>query len=327
MKRFLKVLAVLAVLLGVLFLVFRTPDTDAAEMRAKYGSEASQFVELRGGQTFHLRDEGPRDAPVVMLIHGANSSLHTWDVWTDQLKDNFRVVRFDTAGHGLTGPAADGEYTKARYVADIDAIADHLGLDTFVIAGNSMGGWMATSYAIAHPERVSGLALLNASGAPRIEGEGQLYLGAILASMPVVHNLMTSITPRSLVKSSYKGAVADPAVITEEKVDRYWELLRYPGNRQAVLDRSNTPRGGPFDTGDIAALTMPALVMWGDEDKVTPPSGADWYEEHLPNDRAIRYPDVAHVPMEEIPERSAADLRGWIEDAVVEPATEAVDTP
>ena len=312
MKRILKTLAVMAVIFTAIFLLFRTPDTQVSEMKVKYGGKPSQFVTLPNGQQIHLRDEGPKDAPAIILLHGSNSSLHTWDDWAQALKNDFRVIRYDQIGHGLTGPSHDGEYSKQRFVSDVGAVADHLELETFVLAGNSMGGWVATSYAIAHPDRVSGLGLLDASGAPRNKDEERLYLGAIIASTPVLNTLMTSITPRSLVRSSYEDSVADPSVITDEKVDRYWELLRYPGNRQAVVDRVNTPRGGPFDTADLAALTMPSLIMWGEEDKVTPTSGAKWFAQHLPNDTSILYPDVAHVPMEEVPQKSAEDFKNWL---------------
>jgi len=78
------------------------------------------------------------------------------------------------------------------------------------------------------------------------------------------------------------------------------------------LDRANTPRGGPFKPGEIATLNMPALIIWGEEDRVTPPSGAQWYREHLPNDSTIVYPGVAHLPMEEWAEQSAADFKSWL---------------
>ena len=312
MKKFLKILAVLALILGAAFLIFRTPDTDAADIRAKYGGGPSQFVTLSNGQEIHLRDEGPKDAPAIILLHGANSSLHTWDKWTAALSQNYRVIRYDQIGHGLTGPAADGNYSRDAYVGDVKAIADHLELETFVLAGNSMGGWVTAAFALEHPDRLAGIALLNASGAPRNKEEEKLYLGAVIASIPVLNNVMTQITPRSLVESSLEDAVADPAFITEEMVDRYWELLRYPGNRQAVVDRANTPRGGHFDPADIAGLTMPTIIIWGKEDRVTPPSGARWYDQNLPDSTLIEYAGIGHLPMEEAPEKSAADFKKWL---------------
>lgn len=312
MKKLLKIFAVIALLLGAAFLIFRTPDTDAEEMRAKYSGAPSQFVMLPDGQEVHLRDEGPRDAPAIVLLHGSNSILQTWEPWVASLRAEYRVITFDQMGHGLTGPAADGDYSREAFVADVEAVADHLGLEKFVLAGNSMGGWVTVAYALEHPERVEGIALLNASGAPRNKEEEQLYLGAMLAQTPLVNDLMTQITPRFLVETSLEGSVGDPSMITDEMVDRYWELLRYPGNRQAALDRANTPRGGPFEPDAIAAFTMPALIIWGEEDRVTPPSGAQWYSEHLPNDSTIIYPGVGHLPMEEWAEQSAADFKSWL---------------
>ena len=92
----------LAVLVGVLviaFLILRTPDTDAAEMRAKYGGPPSQFVEIGDGVTVHLRDEGPRDGLPIVLLHGSNADLHTWQPWVDGLTETYRVIRFDQVGH------------------------------------------------------------------------------------------------------------------------------------------------------------------------------------------------------------------------------------
>lgn len=312
MKWFLRILGVLVALLIVLFLVFRTPDTDKGAMIAKYGGAPSQFVELASGQTFHVRDEGSGEGPPIVLIHGANSSLHTWDGWAKALTPNHRVIRFDTVGHGLTGEAVDGDYSKERYVADLDALADHFGLERFVLAGNSMGGWMSASYAMAHPDRVAALALLDASGAPRKPDEGRVYLGATIAQTPVLNQVMTMITPRNLVRTSLEDSVGDAGAITDDLVDRYWELLRYPGNRQAVVDRANTSRGGAFTTEDVAGLTMPSLVMWGQLDQVTPISGAEFYTQHLPSGTTILYEDLGHVPMEEAPERTSAGFEKWL---------------
>ena len=148
----------------ILFLVFRTPDTDADEMRAKYGGEPSQFVEIGGGVTVHLRDEGPRDGIPIILLHGSNADLQTWQPWVDRLKDTYRVIRFDQIGHGLTGPNTAGDHSTASFVEDIGEVADALKLDRFILGGNSMGGGHTVAYAIEHPERLMGIVLVDAGG-------------------------------------------------------------------------------------------------------------------------------------------------------------------
>ena len=117
-------LAILAALLIAAFLVLRTPETDRAAMIAKYGAPPSRFVSLRPGLTVHYRDEGPRDAPVVMLLHGSNADLHTWDAWTADLVRDHRVIRFDQIGHGLTGADPAGDYAPQTFAEDVGRMAD-----------------------------------------------------------------------------------------------------------------------------------------------------------------------------------------------------------
>ena len=133
---------VLVAIVG-LGIAFWTPDTDAAAMRAKYGGAPSQFVDLGGGLTVHLRDEGPRDAPVIVLLHGSNADLHTWDEWTKRLIPQYRVIRFDQIGHGLTGPNPARRYDMNAFTDTVDRVTTKLGVQRFVLGGNSMGGGIA----------------------------------------------------------------------------------------------------------------------------------------------------------------------------------------
>ena len=315
MKRLAKILGVIFVLLAGAFLLLREPDTDPQAMWAKYGAAPSQKVQLADGRMIHLRDEGPTngqgDAPVIVLLHGSNADLHTWQLWVDRLKADYRVIRYDQRGHGLTGPAPDGDYRTDAFVADVDAVADRLGLERFVLAGNSMGGGIAMAYAVEHPERLRGLVLVDAGGADiKRKGSGNLLF--TLAAIPVINKLMAQITPRSLVERSFSQSVANQAVVTPEAIDRYWELARYPGNREATLARFSQPRT-PFTPAQVGAVTVPTLVMWGEQDSLIPFEAAGWYMEHLPNATLAAYKDIGHIPMEEAPDQSASDLRAFLQ--------------
>ncbi len=311
LKRLGKILAVLVALLVMAFVIFRTPDTEPDEMRAKYGGEPSQYVELDDGLTVHLRDEGPRDAPAIILLHGSNADMHTWQQWADDLKADYRVIRYDQIGHGLTGPAMDGDYRLDAFVDDVDKVADKLGLESFTLAGNSMGGWIAMGYALEHPGRLDGLVLVDASGAP-VERKGGSNLAFKLAAIPGVGQVMSAMLPRSIIEKSLSQSVSNQVVVTPEAVDRYWELARYPGNRAATRKRFATPRH-QYTPDEAAGMTVPTLVMWGEEDALVPYEAAGWYMEHLPNATLANYPDIGHIPMEEAPERSARDLRNWLD--------------
>lgn len=309
--------ALLVVLVGA-FLIFRTPDTDAAAMRAKYGAPPSQFVTIGGGVSVHLRDEGPRDAPAIMLLHGSNADLHTWDPWVAALKADYRVVRFDQVGHGLTGPDPQHDYSRANYAEDIREVADALGLGRFVIGGNSMGGKHALAFAVAYPGRVAGLVLVDASGGPMLklarkedEEEDSGNIGFAIAQTPGINLLVEQITPRPLIAESLAQSVSNKAVVTEEAVDRYWELLRYPGNRRATLKRFAHPYD-PLGEAEIAGVTAPALILWGEEDRLIPVEAGRWLDRTLPDSRLVVYPGIGHLPQEEAVAATLADLRPWL---------------
>lgn len=311
-------LALLALLVAA-FLILRTPDTDPSTMRAKYGGPPSQFVAIGGGVRVHLRDEGPRDAPAIVLLHGSNADLHTWQPWVDALKRKYRVIRFDQVGHGLTGPDPAGDYSRANYVADIREVADVLGLKRFILAGHSMGGKHALAFALAYPERLLGLVLVDASGIPRLDRakeqekeRGAGNIGFALARMPLVNRLVEQITPRFLIKQSLDQSVSVKSVVSEAAVDRYWELLRYPGNRRATLQRFALPYD-PLGEAQIAAITVPTLILWGKEDRLIPVAAGRWLEKVMPNSTLVVYPGIGHLPHEEAPAATLRDLEPWLE--------------
>lgn len=306
MKRLVKWLVLLALVLGLAVLLLRTPDTDPAAMRAKYGGAPSQFIDLGSGLTVHLRDEGPRDAPVIVLLHGSNDDLHTWDGWADALKGQFRVVRFDQIGHGLTGPNPSGAYDMAAFESTVDQVTAKLGIQRFTLAGNSMGGGIAVSYALNHPDRLEKLVLVDAGGAPKANPTPG-NIGFKLAALPGVKRLMRWITPRSLVERSLRQSVTNQVFITDATVDRYWELLRYPGNRDATIARFAAKRQS-FDPARLATLKLPVLVMWGEEDKLISADGARWYARSIPGSTLLLYPRIGHMPQQELAEQSAADV-------------------
>jgi pimeloyl-ACP methyl ester carboxylesterase len=314
MKKFFKAPVIIAAILVAAILIFRTPDTDPEEMRAKYGGLPSQFIELESGLTVHLRDEGPDgtndDALAIVLLHGSNADLHTWQPWVDALGKDYRIIRYDQRGHGLTGATPDNDYRLESYVSDLNQVVEALGLDQFVLAGNSMGGWVATGYALEFREKLAGLVLVDASGTP-IKREGEAPLGFRIAQTPGLRDLAKLFLPRSIIEKSLSQSVANQEIVTDEEIDRYWEMARYPGTRGATMQRFRTERR-EYTEAEISALQVPTLVMWGEQDSLIPLAAGEWYAEHLPNAKLVTYPDFGHLPQQENPVQSAEDLRKWI---------------
>jgi pimeloyl-ACP methyl ester carboxylesterase len=286
-------------------------DIPAKDLRAKYANAESEFVDLGNGLTVHLRDEGPKDAPAIILLHGSSSSLHTWDEWTKRLSGKLRVIRFDLIGHGLTGPDPKDCYTAACFVDTVDRVVANRGLNKFILGGNSMGGWVSWEYAKAHPDKLSGLVLVDAAGAPDAAPKS-LPIGFRLMAMPGVNRLATIFTPRSLVEKSLHQSVSKPGYITDKEVDLYWELLRYPGNRDATIKRAMARRGVESRRGkDAPTLEIPTLILWGEQDQLIPVKAIKWFEQHLPNHKSVIYPKTGHLPMQEVAEQSAGDVITW----------------
>lgn len=142
------------------------PDVPVDDLKMRWAAPPSRFVEVNG-QQIHVRDEGPHDDPApIILLHGTSDSLHTWQGWAEGLREHRRVIRFDLPGFGLTGPNRQNDYSMERYVMVVRAVADKLGVDRFVLAGNSLGGQIAWITAAQLPERVDRLILVDASGYP-----------------------------------------------------------------------------------------------------------------------------------------------------------------
>ncbi|MEO1657941.1 MAG: alpha/beta hydrolase [Pseudomonadota bacterium] len=316
------------ILIIVLFLVLGggvaalwTPDTDADAMKAKYGGPEALYAPAIGGMQVHYRVSGPKDGPPVILIHGTSASLHTWEPLRGALEDTYRVIAYDQPGHGLTGPHPERDYTYDGMADGLDAVFAAEGIEQAVLIGNSMGGWISWRDAVANPDRVKALVLVDASGIPSSFVE-RSNLGFRLLQNPVGRVASTKLTPRAAIENSIYGTMSKHKVIDDAMIDRYWELLRYPGNRQAMADQFSTERADLSDR--LGEVTVPTLVIFGDEDPLIHPSAADGFVERMPNARAIIYEAVGHIPMEEVPAQFSADVRAFLDDEIFPPEPEPV---
>jgi pimeloyl-ACP methyl ester carboxylesterase len=159
-RRRLILLGVLPVVLIATAAALYTPDASRSALEARY-LENPAHLRTIAGMTVHVRDNGPRDAPALILLHGMGASLHTWEPWARALADSFRVIRFDLPGHGLTPADPTGDYRDVRSHEILAALMDSLGVARATLIGNSMGGRIAWSFAADRPERVDKLVLIS----------------------------------------------------------------------------------------------------------------------------------------------------------------------
>jgi pimeloyl-ACP methyl ester carboxylesterase len=321
-KRYAIPLVLLALVAGAAFFL-RTPETDPAAMAAKYANEHSRFAEGPNGLRVHYRDQGNPDGVPIVLLHGNSASLHTWEPLVERLGGEYRIVTLTFPGHGLTGPNQGHDYSAATMGETVTLVADELGLEHFVLGGNSMGGWISWRYALAHPEKVEALILIDSAGMPLRDGEAPppLNLGFRLLSHPAGRFLLQRFTPRAAIERSMMESVSVTSIVTGESVDRHWELLRLPGNRKAAAERWIVDREPQYAerVGEIAA---PALLVWGAEDQLIYASAAQTFDERMPNAKVVIYEGVGHLPMEEAPDRTAADIDAFLDSVLTNSVSE-----
>ena len=313
MKTALKVLGglvlALTVLVGIGVVRAWAPDREVDSLKARWAPEPSQFVSLMGMQV-HLRDEGPRnDLHPIVLLHGTSASLHTWDGWAEALKGERRVIRMDLPGFGLTGPMPDGNYQLTRYVDFLVALLDQLGVKQAVVAGNSFGGGLAWKLAVDHPQRVAKLVLIDAAGYPY--DPTSVPIGFKVAQISWLRPVMENVLPRSMIESSVRNVYGDPAKVTPELIDRYFELTLRAGNRHALGERFRQSPGGQY-AAEIPSVKQPTLILWGGQDRLIPPDNADHFQRDIAGSRLVVFDRLGHVPHEEDPAATVAALRSFL---------------
>jgi pimeloyl-ACP methyl ester carboxylesterase len=276
------------------------PDQSVEQLSIRWAQAPSRFVEVNGMQV-HIRDEGPRNDPMpIVLLHGTSASLHTWDGWTHNLTGQRRVIRFDLPGFGLTGPDPQNDYSMAAYVRFVGAVMDTLGVKTFVLAGNSLGGQIAWETAVAMPQRVSKLVLIDAAGysfKPK-----SVSIGFWVARTPGLREVMGQVLPRGVIQSSLRNVYGDPSRVTPELVDRYYDMALRTGNRQALGKRFEQALSS--DEAKIKTLKVPTLILWGAKDRLIPPENAQRFETDIAGSRLVVFADLGHVPHEEDAQRT-----------------------
>jgi pimeloyl-ACP methyl ester carboxylesterase len=328
MRRFLVVLLTLVAVLSAGWFALQRADIGYDRLELVYANADSRILPLDNGLRVHYRDAGPRDAPVIVLVHGFSSSLHTWEPWVANLKRDYRVISLDLPGHGLTNCLEGERVGTGQFVETVDAVTRALGIETFTLAGNSMGGGVAWAYALAHPSRLEGLVLVDASGWPEnAEEEQSDPIVFKLLSNPVARRLMKNTDMTWLVRDGLRDSFANPDLATDDMVNRYTALARAPCHRDALMaltsgrgDRARATKAA------LAKITVPTLVLHGEQDKLIPVAAAQKFADAIPGAKLVTYADAGHLPQEELAEESAGDLRAFLaglnasETASTEPA-------
>ncbi len=257
-----------------------------------------------------FRDEGPQDAPVVVLLHGFASALETWATVAPRLARTHRVISLDLKGFGWTD-RPDGDYSPPAQARLVLAVLDSRGVDRFAVVGHSWGSSVALSVALAAPDRVQRVALYDAwvfeDQLPaffrwaRVDGVGEALFGLFYKER----------ADERLVRAFY-----DPTVVREAFVQEVERALERPGTVAAALAAARGQRFAELEQR-WSTVKQPTLLLWGAQDAVSWLAFGERLAATLPDARLRVYPRCGHFPMIEAAEASYAALVAFLRGEAV----------
>jgi pimeloyl-ACP methyl ester carboxylesterase len=259
----------------------------------------------------HTREDGPRDAPALLLIHGTAASLRSWDPMVPLLTGSHRVIRVDLPGCGHSAPAAD--YAIPQQAGQVAAALDRLGVEQAVVVGHSSGGLVTTALAEVRPDLVTALALINTGPAM------SAYTAPELTLDPALWPDLTDGQLRELLSPAFRTGFEIPQALVDEA--RSMDLRTFAATSQAgraYLDERVLPER-------LAALGKPLLVVFGEDDRRWRSSSAAQYRA-VPGAAVELLPGSGHSPNVEDPQRTAALLRSFSALDPADPAQEQRST-
>lgn len=310
MKRGVKVLlvvvaALLALVLVGPFFVPVPPLEDALPPEALADPD-SQFVEVEGVR-IHMKQMG-EGAPVMILLHGFGASTFSWREVMAPLAEIGTVIAFDRPAFGLTERPMRGTedwpgynpYTYDTQPRLTVGLMDALGVESAVLIGNSAGGTVAALTALAYPERVDALVFVDAA----------IYVGG--GSPPLLRPLLATPQMRHLGPLIARGirswgidfgrsAWHNPDRIPAEFWEGYTKPLRVENWDRALWELTAASER-PDVAGRLDHLTLPVLVITGDDDRIVPTEQSLRLAGELPDADLVVLEACGHVPQEECPE-------------------------
>jgi pimeloyl-ACP methyl ester carboxylesterase len=290
-------LVLLAVALAVNTVV---TDRDTEEAHADTG----RIVDLPGGD-LQVREDGPRDGPAVVMLHGFACSIHWWDQMTPALARDHHVIRFDLLGHGGSEKPKKG-YGIESHAQLVAAALDRLGVRRAAVVGHSMGGSVATALAEQRPALVQSLVILDS---PSKSGDAELPFTARLGFVPVLGQAIDRVVPDSMIRSGLESAFADGFDVPDQFVEDF---------RDMTYTSYDDSHRGSDDYNDESGLaerlsgeSLPLLVIFGSEDDLVDPDSAQGYRT-VPGARIVVLDGVGHSPHVERPSATARLIENFL---------------
>lgn len=270
------------------------------------------------GRKVRVAQAGDPANPPVLLVHGIGRSLEDWDELSERLADSYRVIRLDTPGFGYSDPLP-GAVTHLSLGQGIAPVLDALGETRPVHAiGNSLGGSTIMEFAVAHPDKVVSLTLIDSAGF----GKSVTPLLKML-TIPGLGWLLTRRVSRQAARMFENSSFVDRSLVTKERVDHAVRVGNQPGNgtfMYRMVRHLGTWRGVRREWRErlltaVVRHDRPVLVIWGERDRVLPASHLDAALQTFPRATSHLFPGVGHMPQIETPDATARIIREFLATA------------
>lgn len=271
------------------------------DLLIKYTTDASRFLVI-DGVLIHYRDEG-KGFPLV-LIHGSFSSLHTFNDWVKILKTDYRLIRFDLPGFGLSGNNPKRNYDMKYFLRFLGRFLKMMKIEKCHLIGSSLGGWLAWEYCLKSPEQIEKLVLIDSAG---FLTKKNLPTPIKMFQTRFLKNLVKMAIKRHILEQYVREVYADQSKVTDFLVDRYFDLFSRDGNPEAFFKLVNSKQID--NSKKLKYIQQETLILWGELDEWLAVNNAYRFKINIPNAKLIVYPDLGHIPMEENPEKTAMDLK------------------
>lgn len=266
--------------------------------------------ETEDGINWHLLvSEGDIDKPVVLLVHGFGADSSNWLRFVGELQDEFFFVIPDLPGHGDTTKGLDLNYRMAAQSRRLLSLMDTLEIQQFHVAGNSMGGAITLAVARQAPDRVISMGLIDSAGLTRQTPEFKALLDGSESNPLIPH------TPDDFT-TTLEWAMEDPPYMPEFFIDIMGQKKAANASvAEIIFDQLGADPGMNLEgTGKLANIKNPALVVWGQKDRLLGLDNVAVFLEELPNARSAVLDNIGHVPMAEAPGKTADLFRVfWLE--------------
>ncbi|MFQ5666921.1 MAG: alpha/beta fold hydrolase [Candidatus Binatia bacterium] len=262
------------------------------------------------GLRFHYVEWGMAPAPPLVCLHGITQTAHSWDEVAAALAAEYRVLSLDQRGHGDSDWASDGDYTRQTQAADLDAIADVLGLARFVLAGMSMGGINAITFTARHPERVTALIIVDVS--PEVQAHGVEHIRRFIQASDELDDFEEFVqrahqfNPRRSLDNIRSRLSYNLKQLPNGKWTwKYDKALRSPDRGFQASALLNL-----WD--DVRAIHCPTLIIKGGESDILSAESAAKLRAAIPGSCLTVVPNAGHSVMGDNPHGFVAAVRDFL---------------